>query len=124
MALRTPERFWDAFRLLNKVLVFDEADQWRFSDVLSFGDVAVFGEVHGLVTQKHHTNVARLVNNPLFRNHADTVPEFVVLLEDDGNNRFNVICGDDWRLEVWDAALTRSGTLRPTCTLGSRWRRR
>ena len=61
MALLTPERFGEAFRLLDKVLVFDEADQWRFSDVLSFGDVAVTGEVHGLVTQKRHTNAARLV---------------------------------------------------------------
>ena len=44
------------------------------------------------MTQKHQTNVAQLVNNPLFRNHTDTVPDFV-LLEDDRNNRFDVICG-------------------------------
>ena len=124
MALRTPDRFGDAFALLDKVLVFDEADQWRFSEFLSFGDVAIYGALLGLLTQKHQTNVARLVNNPLFRNHADTVPELVVLLEDYRNNRFNLICADVSRLEVCDAALTRSGTLRTTCTLGSRCRAR
>ena len=124
MALRTPERFWEAFGLLDKVLVFDEAGQWWFSEFLSFGDVAVYGALLGLLTQKHQTNVARVINNLLFRNQADTVPELVVLLEDYQNNRFNIICGDVGRLEVCDAALTRSGTLRTTCTLGSRWRRR
>ena len=124
MALRTPERFGEAFRLLDKVLVFDEADQWRYSEFLTFGDVAIYGALLGLLTQKHQTNVARLVNNPLFRNNADTVTDLVVLMEDYRNNRFDVICGDDGRLEVWDTALTRGGALRPTCTLGSRWRRR
>ena len=38
---------------VDKVLVFDEADQWGFSDVLSFGDVAIFGAVLGLLMQKH-----------------------------------------------------------------------
>ena len=93
MALRTPERFLEAFGLLDKVLVFDEADEWWFSEFLLFGDVAVYGAVLGLLTQKHQTNVARLVNNQLFLNHADTVPELVVLLEDCRNNRFNLICG-------------------------------
>ena len=60
-----------------------------------------------LLRQKHQTNVARLVNNPLFLNHADTVPELVVLLEDNRNNQFNHIYGDDGRFEVCDAALTQ-----------------
>ena len=106
------------------VLVFDVADQWRFAKFLSFGDVATYGAPLGLLTQKHQTNVARVINNLLFRNQADTVSELVVLLEDYQNNRFNLICGDIGRLEVCDAALTRSGTLRTTCTLGSRWLRR
>ena len=54
----------------------------------------------GLLAQKHQTNVARIVNNQRFQNHADTVPELVVLLEDYRNNRFNLICGDVGRLEV------------------------
>ena len=86
------------------------ASTWWFSEFLSFGDVAVYGAVLGLLTQKHQTNVAGLVNNTLFQNHADTVPELVVLLEDCRNNRFNLICGDVGRLEVCIASLTRSGT--------------
>ena len=124
MALQTPERFGDAFWLLDKVLVFDEADHWRFSEFLSFVDVAIYGAVLGLLTQKHQTNVTRPLNDQRFRNHADTVPELVVLLEDYQNNLFNLICGDVGRLEVRNAALTRSGTLHTTCTFGSRWRRR
>ena len=86
------------------------ASTWWFSEFLSFGDVAVYGAVLVLLTQKHQTNVAGLVNNTLFQNHADTVPELVVLLEDCRNNRFNLVCGDVGRLEVCIAALTRSGT--------------
>ena len=97
------------FCLPDKVLVFDAADQWRFSKFLSFGDVETYGAVLGLQTQKHQTNVARLVNNLLFQNHADTVPELVVLLVDCQNNRFNLICEEAGRLEVCDATLTRSG---------------
>ena len=41
IALRTPERFREAFGLLDKVLVFDDVDQWRFSEFPSFGDVAI-----------------------------------------------------------------------------------
>ena len=108
------------FCLPDKVFVFDAADQWRFSKFLSFGDVETYGAVHGLLTQKHQTNVALLVNNLLFWNKADTVPELVVLLEDYRNYRFDLTCGDVGRLAVCDAALTRSGTLRTPCTLGSR----
>ena len=86
------------------------ASTWWFSEFLSFGDVAVYGAVLVLLTQKHQTNVAGLVNNPLFQNQADTVPELVLLLEDCRNNRFNLICGDVGRLEVCIAALMRSGT--------------
>ena len=112
------------FGLPDMVLVFDVADQWRFAKFLSFGDVAVYWAVLGLLTQKHQTNVARVINNLLFRNQADTVPELVVLLEDYQNNRFNLICGDVGRLAVCDAALTRSGSLHTTSHFGSRWRRR
>ena len=38
---RTREQFGDAFGMLDHVLVFDEADQWRFSYFLSFGDGCV-----------------------------------------------------------------------------------
>ena len=100
MALRTPERFEEAFGLLDNVLFFDGADQWRFSEFLLFGDIAIDGAVHGLLTQKHQTNVAWLVNTPLFRNHADTGPELVVLLEDFRNYLFNLVCGDVGGLEV------------------------
>ena len=97
------------FGLPDKVLVLDEAGQWRFSKFLSFGDVATYGAPLGLLTQKHQTNVARVINNLLFRNKADTVSELVVPLEDYQNNRFSLICGDVGRLAVCDAALTRSG---------------
>ena len=70
------------FGLPDKVLVLDEAGQWRFSKFLSFGDVATYGAPLGLLTQKHQTNVARVINNQLFRNKADTVSELVVPLED------------------------------------------
>ena len=101
--------FVNAFDLLDKVLDFDDVDQWRFSEFLSFGDVATYGAPLGLLTQKHQTNVARVINNLLFRNKADTVSELVVLLEDYQNNLFNLICEEAGRLEVCDAALTRSG---------------
>ena len=97
------------FGLPDKVLVLDEAGQWWFSEFLSFGDVATYGAPLGLLTQKHQTNVARVINNLLFRNKADTVSELVVLLEDYQNNLFNLICEEAGRLEVCDAALTRSG---------------
>ena len=41
------------FGLPDKVFVFDEAGQWRFSKFLSFGDVAIYGALLGLLTQKH-----------------------------------------------------------------------
>ena len=97
------------FGLPDKVLVLDEAGQWRFSKFLSFGDVATYGAPLGLLTQKHQTNVARVINNLLFRNKADTVSELVVPLEDYQNNLFTLICEEAGRLAVCDAALTRSG---------------
>ena len=88
MALLTRELFGEAFGQLDNVLVFDETDQWRFSEFLSFGDVAINRAVLGLLTQKHQTNMSRGLSKTLFQNHADTVPELVVLLEDYQNNRF------------------------------------
>ena len=67
------------------------ASTWWVSEFLSFGDVAVYGAVLVLLTQKHQTNVAGLVNNTLFQNHADTVPELVVLLEDYQNNIYDLL---------------------------------
>ena len=52
MALGTLEQFGTRLGR-GQILVFDAADQWRFSKFLSFGDVAVYGAVHGLLTQKY-----------------------------------------------------------------------
>nr|BAN40464.1 COP9 signalosome complex subunit 1B, putative [Entamoeba invadens] len=99
MAIRSTENFVNAFNLLDSVTTFEEKDKWQFSEFLSFEDVAIFGTLIGLLTQKHKVNVENLVNNSKFRNQANTVPELVVLLEDYKQNKFANICNDVRQLE-------------------------
>ncbi|EMD45074.1 COP9 signalosome complex subunit 1, putative [Entamoeba histolytica HM-3:IMSS] len=101
LAIRNTETFITAFELLDKVTTFDEKDNWEFGEFLSFQDIAIYGTLIGLLTQKHQTNVIHLINNSKFRNHADTVPELVILLDDYKQNKFSKICNDVQQLEKY-----------------------
>ncbi|KAL7715858.1 COP9 signalosome complex subunit 1B [Entamoeba marina] len=99
--IRSSDTFSAAFEVLENVITFEEEDKWSFNEFLSFRDIAIFGTLVGLLTQNHQVNVVRLINNSKFRNHADTIPELVKLLDDYKENKFSLISSDVKRLEKY-----------------------
>lgn len=100
-ALRHPDTFATAFYLLETVTTLEDKEEWEFNEFLSFEDIAIYGMICGLLTQNHKMNVERLINNPKFRNHADTIPELVELMNNYKNNKFALISDNVKQLEKY-----------------------
>ena len=93
-AIRSPDTFRVAFNLFEKIITFDDKENWIYSEFLSFEDIAIYVTLIGLLTQPYKICATKLINNPKFRNHANTIPELVVLLNDYKQNKFSLISND------------------------------